>query len=70
VVEKKHLRVTALSDIEVGQELTISYTNIPEKLPSCYGFYCDCPGCPPPKVAKHVPSRLPSETSEMDEWYF
>ncbi|KIN02350.1 hypothetical protein OIDMADRAFT_98589, partial [Oidiodendron maius Zn] len=47
VIERKCLKVTALFDIAKGQELTISYTTIPRDLPRDYGFYCDCPSCPP-----------------------
>ena len=50
-VEGKRLKVTTLFNIAKGQELTISYTNIPEKLPGFYGFYCDCPACPSPEMA-------------------
>lgn len=51
IVGQKYLKVTALFDIAKGQELTISYTNMPQDLPTFYGFYCDCPGCPAPKDA-------------------
>jgi hypothetical protein len=56
ILEKdKYLRVTTLFDVAKGQELTISYTNIPDDLPGYYGFYCDCPSCPAPKlVAERV----------------
>jgi hypothetical protein len=49
--EQHFLEVTALFDITSGQELTISYTSIPEDLPGFYGFFCDCPSCPSPDVA-------------------
>ncbi|TGO29545.1 hypothetical protein BPAE_0014g00010 [Botrytis paeoniae] len=42
---------TTLSDITKGQEITISYANVPTHLYQNYGFFCDCPGCPPGSFA-------------------
>ncbi|TGO66687.1 hypothetical protein BOTNAR_0056g00260 [Botryotinia narcissicola] len=42
---------TTLSDITKGQEITISYANVPTNLYQNYGFFCDCPGCPPGSFA-------------------
>ena len=42
---------TTLSDISKGQEITISYANVPTHLYQNYGFFCDCPGCPPGSFA-------------------
>ncbi|KAF7956029.1 hypothetical protein EAE96_004950 [Botrytis aclada] len=42
---------TTLSDIIKGQEITISYANVPTHLYQNYGFFCDCPGCPPGSFA-------------------
>ncbi|KAH7327357.1 hypothetical protein BKA65DRAFT_566787, partial [Rhexocercosporidium sp. MPI-PUGE-AT-0058] len=42
---------TACNPIKAGEEITISYTTNPTQLMDNYGFYCDCPGCPKPKVA-------------------
>ncbi|KAG9238044.1 hypothetical protein BJ875DRAFT_361009, partial [Amylocarpus encephaloides] len=41
------LSTIVLNDIAIGQEITISYSPDPKSLYSNYGFYCDCPGCPP-----------------------
>jgi hypothetical protein len=41
------LIVTTTCKIKKGQEITISYTSCPSNLFENYGFYCDCPGCPP-----------------------
>lgn len=51
--EQGRLIVTTLRDIEVGEEITISYCGrgSPNNLMANYGFYCDCLGCPTPKVA-------------------
>ncbi|KAJ8058803.1 hypothetical protein OCU04_011791 [Sclerotinia nivalis] len=38
---------TTTDGIKKGQELTISYASIPNCLYQNYGFFCDCPGCPP-----------------------
>jgi len=43
---------TACNPIKKDQEITISYTTNPCQLMDNYGFYCDCPKCPPPKLAK------------------
>ncbi|PVH89506.1 SET domain-containing protein [Cadophora sp. DSE1049] len=43
---------TACNPIKKDQEITISYTTNPCQLMDNYGFYCDCPKCPPPRVAK------------------
>ncbi|TGO61473.1 hypothetical protein BCON_0027g00620 [Botryotinia convoluta] len=42
---------TTLNDITKGQEITISYANVPTHLYQNYGFFCDCPGCPPGSFA-------------------
>ncbi|KAM0310011.1 hypothetical protein ACHAO8_008487 [Botrytis cinerea] len=42
---------TTLRDISKGQEITISYANVPTHLYQNYGFFCDCPGCPPGSFA-------------------
>ncbi|KAI0996907.1 hypothetical protein K3495_g11276 [Podosphaera aphanis] len=39
------LVTTAIKDIHAGDEITISYTNVPSTLPKNYGFKCDCPAC-------------------------
>lgn len=43
--EKNKLEVVALTRIEKGDELTISYGPDPTKLYEYYGFRCDCPSC-------------------------
>jgi hypothetical protein len=70
VVERKHLQVSALFDIANGQELTISYTNIPKDLPAFYGFYCDCPSCPSQKVVEERANMLRGSGELVDEWFY
>jgi len=41
-----------LQAIPRGQEITISYCNVPTFLYENYGFYCDCPNCESPAKAK------------------
>jgi hypothetical protein len=69
VIERKSLEVTALFDIDQGQELTISYTTIPETLPGFYGFYCNCPGCPPPKVAEERAKLRREPRKRAHNWF-
>ncbi|CAD6449099.1 590c0793-41eb-4516-a665-f6c263a231ef [Sclerotinia trifoliorum] len=38
---------TTTDAVKKDQELTISYASIPNSLYQNYGFFCDCPGCPP-----------------------
>ncbi|APA15706.1 hypothetical protein sscle_15g104760 [Sclerotinia sclerotiorum 1980 UF-70] len=42
---------TGTEAIKKDQELTISYASIPNSLYENYGFFCDCPGCPPSDAA-------------------
>ncbi|PQE32606.1 SET domain protein [Rutstroemia sp. NJR-2017a WRK4] len=42
---------TTIAEVARGQELTISYCIVPNDLYRNYGFFCDCPGCPPPEQA-------------------
>ncbi|RKF54148.1 SET domain-containing protein 5 [Golovinomyces cichoracearum] len=39
------LVITSIKKIFKGDEITISYTNVPSTLPENYGFSCDCPNC-------------------------
>jgi hypothetical protein len=51
--ETKDMLITrACRDIAKGQELTISYASQPNHLFDDYGFFCDCPACPDPKIAE------------------
>ncbi|ESZ91931.1 hypothetical protein SBOR_7676 [Sclerotinia borealis F-4128] len=45
---------TTIDDITKGQELTIAYSSIPNHLYQNYGFFCDCPSCPPWESAYKV----------------
>ncbi|KAK0104239.1 hypothetical protein ONS96_005331 [Cadophora gregata f. sp. sojae] len=49
---------TACNPIKKDQEITISYTTNPSQLKDNYGFYCDCPKCPPPKIAQKQAKAL------------
>ncbi|KAL5327843.1 hypothetical protein ACEPPN_005549 [Leptodophora sp. 'Broadleaf-Isolate-01'] len=49
---------TACNPINKGDEMTISYTSNASQLMDNYGFYCDCSGCPRPKVAAKQARRL------------
>ncbi|CZT44676.1 uncharacterized protein RSE6_04876 [Rhynchosporium secalis] len=49
---------TACNPIKRGEEITISYTSNPSQLMDNYGFYCDCPKCPGPKIAANQAKRL------------
>lgn len=70
VIERKYLKVSALCDIAKGQELTISYTNNPDKLPAYYGFYCDCAGCPLPPVACKSNMLNKGNQTENDDFFY
>jgi len=46
--EKQRMTVTTLRNINMGEELTISYMGYSvnqNSLQQNYGFQCDCPGC-------------------------
>ncbi|KAM3084067.1 hypothetical protein ACMFMF_001423 [Clarireedia jacksonii] len=45
--ETREMVFTTIQDVVKGQELTISYCSVPNDLYRNYGFFCDCPGCPP-----------------------
>jgi hypothetical protein len=53
--ETDKLKISALRDISIGEEITISYSRDPSSLYENYGFHCDCFGCqqlplPPPEA--------------------
>jgi hypothetical protein len=52
--DQKKLVFRTLRDITAGEEMTISYigwSTATSLLHDNYGFWCDCPGCPPVKDA-------------------
>lgn len=54
--DQKRLVFTTSRNVVAREEMTISYIGkSPDAtilLPESYGFWCDCPGCPPGTVAK------------------